>query len=238
MHDALRGLLVPLLPQALLYSENVLHYHSLQLSQWLLFLFEWYFFGDILLAVVGLESKVSKVESEGWGEGHIELVIKKGVLDEGWLILAHEHLNYASYYFPDLVVDEALPLDGEFEPLLIYLLAPELHDESSSLGVFGLQVLAVVVKIVCAFEFAAALIDLTQDIYLILCIVFFYEVVGRAYVAVSPRFNHLPEIEPAGHPSEAVHNNLGAFENLLQFYQQLSSLHGLRLVVVLLWDRE
>ena len=54
----------------------------------------------------------------GRSQGDENLIVEEGVLDKGWFIVVHEHLDYDTNYFSDLMIDEALPPDLEFNPLL------------------------------------------------------------------------------------------------------------------------
>lgn len=112
--NTLLGLRIPFPPLAPIDGKDVLIDDTLQLLQSLLLVLELYFLGDFGLAVIGLEGQVTQVQAEGWGQGHVELVVEEGVSDEGWVVVAHEYLDNAAYYLADLVVYETLPLYHEF----------------------------------------------------------------------------------------------------------------------------
>ena len=53
----------------------------------------------------------------GRSQGDENLIVEESVLNKGGLVVVHEHLDNDADYLSDLMIDEALPPDLEFNPL-------------------------------------------------------------------------------------------------------------------------
>jgi hypothetical protein len=92
----------------------------------------------------------------------MDLVAEEGVLNEGGWVVVEDHLDDAPHHLPDLVVDEALPHDVEYQVVLVQLLDRKGYYKAVRLGIFGFEVLGVVVEVVWTDELLAAGTDLLQ----------------------------------------------------------------------------
>ena len=120
-----------------------------------------------LYAVISVEVEALQVKPMRRGKWNHDLVVKECVVDKPGVVVVHEYLYDNADYLPDLMVDETLPFDDEFHPFLAHFRTGEVKDVPFGLGVFGFDVLGVVMEVVCAFEFLAAEVYFLHQIFAI-----------------------------------------------------------------------
>lgn len=146
------------------------------------------------------------------------MVVEECIVDEPWVVVVHEDLNDDANHLPDLVVDKALALDHEPDPLRVDLLAAEIEDIAAGLGILCLEPLGIVVEVVAADELLAAVVYFLEESGLGLLSGVFGEKCKRTQVAVTPRFHHVPDFEARRHPPKAMDHYLRSLKDFLELH--------------------